>query len=293
MIIHKNSVTGSLIYCYVVTNAQGDVYEILNENGIVLARYTYDAWGNILSIKNRLGNDITDPLHISHKNSIRYRGYVYDRETGFYYLQSRYYDPETGRFLNCDDVNYIGANDTFTGWNGFAYCENEPVDYVDPEGKIALLTCVLIGAGIGLIIGASTGALISYNRFQSIKWRYVLVGGIFGIAIGALTGYGVGVAIGATASSTVGLSSLASNLARNVSKLKYSKTIEGYVKTRKYYKYTSIIKHIIQAATPVKDGKTALKWVVPGTINGTKGVWELVINPSTKVIYHFLFNSKK
>ncbi|MBR5827037.1 MAG: RHS repeat-associated core domain-containing protein, partial [Clostridia bacterium] len=64
----------------------------------------------------------------------RYRGYVYDSETGLYYLQSRYYDPETGRFLNADDVDYIGISGTVISFNSFAYCGNNPIMYVDPTG---------------------------------------------------------------------------------------------------------------------------------------------------------------
>lgn len=96
--------------------------------------YTYDAWGNITSIKNASGNEITNPASMAFRNSVRYRGYVYDSETGLYYLQSRYYDPETGRFISSDQPEYIGANDDVLGWNSFSYCENEPVDYVDYYG---------------------------------------------------------------------------------------------------------------------------------------------------------------
>lgn len=79
---------------YYVKNLQGDIVKIINKNGTVYATYTYDAWGNV---KNPYG----DPL-VSRLNPLRYRGYVYDTYTGLYYLQSRYYDPQTGRFLNAD-----------------------------------------------------------------------------------------------------------------------------------------------------------------------------------------------
>ena len=107
-------------YYNVVTNTQGDVVALLNGSGENVVNYTYDAFGNVISIKNASGNTITSSSSIAYQNSIRYRGYVYDNETGLYYLQSRHYDPETGRFINCDDPDYIGTNDTFTGWNGFA-----------------------------------------------------------------------------------------------------------------------------------------------------------------------------
>ena len=208
-------------------------------------------------------------------------------------MQGRYYDPETGRFLNADDVDFLGATGTQLSYNAFAYCENDVVNKVDPSGKVAMLTCVLIGAGVGLIVGGGIGALVSYLNYDKVLWKYVLVGGIFGVAIGATAGFGMGVAMGATPVTTFGLSAQATNLANNVGKLKFSKTIRKYIKTRKYYKYNSLIKEIIKSATPIKDGKNALKWVVPGTMNGTKGSWELVINPAKKIIYHFLFNSKR
>jgi RHS repeat-associated protein len=68
--------------------------------------YSYDTWGKLLSIKDGNGYDITnDKYSIGYLNPIRYRGYYYDSETGLYYLQSRYYDPELGRFINADDVD--------------------------------------------------------------------------------------------------------------------------------------------------------------------------------------------
>ena len=68
------------------------------------------------------------------KNPIRYRGYYYDVETGLYYLQSRYYDPQTGRFINADDIDFIGADGSFASYNLFSYCSNNPVINSDPSG---------------------------------------------------------------------------------------------------------------------------------------------------------------
>ena len=72
--------------------------------------YEYDLWG------------------ILEKNSIRYRGYYYDAETGFYYVSSRYCDPEIGRFINADDTEYLGADGSVLSYNLFAYCMNNPVN---------------------------------------------------------------------------------------------------------------------------------------------------------------------
>jgi len=111
---------------FYITNLQGDVVAILNSSGQVVVRYTYDAWGNLLSTTGSLASTI------GVLNPIRYRGYVYDPETGLYYLQSRYYDPEIGRFINADAFTSTGQG--LTGNNMFAYCGNNPVNYVDSYG---------------------------------------------------------------------------------------------------------------------------------------------------------------
>ena len=110
---------------YYVLNAQGDVVRIVNSSRSVVASYTYDPWGKIISSSGTLA-DI---------NPLRYRGYYYDSETGFYYLQSRYYDPEIGRFINADSyasTDMVGLLST----NMFSYCENNPVMRVDPTGEL-------------------------------------------------------------------------------------------------------------------------------------------------------------
>ena len=112
---------------YYVKNAQGDITDITDNWGNIIASYTYDPWGKVLSVT---GSDTV----IGNLNPFRYRGYYYDDETGLYYLQSRYYDPEVGRLINCDDVNYIGISDTKLGYNALAYCENEPVNNSDVNG---------------------------------------------------------------------------------------------------------------------------------------------------------------
>ena len=115
------------VYFY-VKNMQGDVVAISDDSGNVVAEYTYDPWGKVLSVtgtNSALGN----------LNPFRYRGYYYDTDTSLYYLQSRYYDPETGRFLNSDDVNFIGTTESEISYNPFAYCENDPVNAIDPTGN--------------------------------------------------------------------------------------------------------------------------------------------------------------
>ena len=76
-------------------------------------------------------------------NPFRYRGYYYDTESGFYYLQSRYYDPATGRFLNADDTAYLGVTETTSGYNLFSYCENNVVNYCDYLGFFKVVRAVV------------------------------------------------------------------------------------------------------------------------------------------------------
>ena len=105
---------------------QGDVTGIYDATGDLVAQYAYDAWGNLI---------YSDNTDIANLNPIRYRGYYYDDETGFYYLQTRYYDPEIGRFISPDA--YLSTGQGILGYNMYAYCLNNPVNYYDPTGTIA------------------------------------------------------------------------------------------------------------------------------------------------------------
>lgn len=116
---------------YYMRSLQGDVTAIYNSNGDIVAKYVYDAWGNVVSVTDANGNAVSSD-HIGNVNPIRYRGYYYDIETGMYYLQSRYYMPRFGRFISPDKL--FVAGDPITGANMYAYCGNNPVNYSDPTG---------------------------------------------------------------------------------------------------------------------------------------------------------------
>jgi RHS repeat-associated protein len=130
--IQKVDVAGVATNYYVVTNTRGDVTKIYDEAGILQASYTYDAWGKVLSIKDGNGNEITSNSNIGNLNSLRFRSYYYDDETGLFYVGSRYYNPEWGRFLNADAQ--VGVNGDLLGANVFAYCDNNPIMLYDPNG---------------------------------------------------------------------------------------------------------------------------------------------------------------
>ena len=147
---------------YYVLNLQGDVVKLIDQDGAEVASYEYDAWGNILASSGSMAE----------KNPLRYRGYYYDGETGFYYLQSRYYDPATRRFINADSFGYSGQN--FLGANIFAYCNNCPVKFVDENGHFAIIgtiASILIG---GLILTTCTGCSSreSFEDKWPAEWEY-------------------------------------------------------------------------------------------------------------------------
>ena len=117
---------------YCTHNSRGDIIGIYNYIGELRAKYEYDAWGNVLSITDADGNEITSATHVGNLNPFRYRGYYYDAETGLYYLMSRYYDPVTHRFLNAD--GYFQSGGDVLDYNMSAYCRNNPISFVDPTG---------------------------------------------------------------------------------------------------------------------------------------------------------------
>ena len=185
-------------------DVQGNITALLDKDGKVVVEYKYDAWGNH-AILDGNGNDLASGVGVL--NPFRYRSYYYDEETDLYYLQTRYYDPEVGRFLSQDDVSYL-APDNINGLNLYAYCSNNPVMNVDPTGRfiIAFLIGLFVASVvIGAVAGGVTAAVQGQDVFQGI---------LGGLAIGALIGLGlvigiglmaVGVTIGAT---IVGVASL-------------------------------------------------------------------------------------
>ena len=162
------------MYFY-VKNLQGDVIRIIDLAGTEVASYVYDAWGNIKDTKG-------EPT-IREINPIRYRGYVYDTETSLYYLQSRYYDPFAGRFLNADIYCDTGTS-TPLSTNMFAYCENNIINKIDPsgywvvsaglEGGAAAILGLYLAVGVGfdgtnIAITLSVGMLIITNASAYIS----------------------------------------------------------------------------------------------------------------------------
>ena len=133
------------VYNY-VTNLQGDIIAIVNTSNVAVVEYVYDAWGNVLSISGTMATTL------GALNPLRYRGYVYDHETEFYYLQSRYYNPEWGRFINADAL--VSTGQGIIGNNMFAYCGNNPVNREDPTGHAFVQMCINFD-GVPNVMGSS------------------------------------------------------------------------------------------------------------------------------------------
>ena len=173
-----------------------------------MVEYYYDVWGNYAI------ND-TSNMGLGEINPFRYRGYFYDTDMGLYYLKTRYYDPEVGRFINMDGISYADP-ETINGLNLYAYCGNNPVMNIDPEGTwswfavgviAAIVTFAVVGVVLTVASGGVAGAVIggaamgfatsaaadlssqvSTNGWDNVDYMQTLKEGGIGAAIGAVSG---------------------------------------------------------------------------------------------------------
>ena len=168
--------SGSGKWYYYEKNLQGDIVGIMNADGYKVVSYSYDAWGvpyapvfstdSVVSAADKANAEL---------NPFRYRGYYYDSETGYYYLQTRYYNPEWGRFINADSALYSNM----LGFNMFVYCYNNPVNCIDPTGENgfseALAGWASSACGLTLVAGPLPIGDIVY-------WGGCAILGIFAVA---------------------------------------------------------------------------------------------------------------
>ncbi len=151
------------------------------------------AWGKLIAATGSLANTV------GADQPFRYRGYVYDEETGWYYLQSRYYDPTTCRFISADVLLSTGQG--VIGHNSFAYCGNSPIARIDSEGDFWNL---IVGTVVGAIVGGVTAAINHEN-----VWAGIGVGAAVGFVAGATLGAGLAVAAAGTTAATIGGATIA------------------------------------------------------------------------------------
>lgn len=138
-------------YLYIRDNLQ-NIIAITSLSGEIVVKYTYDAWGKLLSTTGSLASTI------GALNPFKYKGYYYDQESGMYYCKSRYYVPDWCRWLNADNFNYLEF-DNLNNCNAFAYCENDPVLGYDPNGTWSwtkfLKGVGRIATGVGAIVAGA------------------------------------------------------------------------------------------------------------------------------------------
>ena len=157
---------------------QGDVTKIIDGSGNVVVQYAYDSWGKVLSVTGSLASTV------GAKNPIRYRGYYYDTESELYYLNSRYYDPEVGRFISPDVVAEDG--------NLYNYCQNDPVNRSDDSGYLsAKWRKILKWAAIATVAVATVAicAVTAGAAAAAIPVAAAFIGGGVGMGVSATTQY--------------------------------------------------------------------------------------------------------
>lgn len=148
-------------------------------NGNYVAVYYYDAWGRITAIDTADAEGETACLELANANPLRYRGYYYDNETGYYYLQSRYYDPEICRFINADVPEIAKVSKSISnGVNIFAYCNNNPINDSDPNGqlaakKVAELIFGIITGLIAQLIADGICIMLKLQKGLSTVGKYI------------------------------------------------------------------------------------------------------------------------
>ena len=176
---------------YFDRNIKGDVIGIYNASGTRIAKYSYDSWGN--SKVTTLSSN-----NFSAYNPIRYRGYYFDAESGFYFLNARYYNPQWRKFISPDDTAYLDP-DTPNGLNLYAYCNNDPANCSDPSGN-SVIGALLLGVAIGAVVGGAIGYVSAKYIYEDLDIvRATLMGALFGGIIGGAVGLAIGSGAGSVA----------------------------------------------------------------------------------------------
>ena len=198
---------------FYIRDFMSNILGLVDNSGNIVVKYKYDAYGNRISITDTSGCDL------GNINPFRYKGYYYDDDVEMYYCKSRFYVPLWHRWLNSDSINYLEPKN-ITSLNLFTYCNNNPVMYVDENGKFpGLITAMLIGAVIGAFVGVvgQAGADVLSNLwkygFKTYEWSmsswqtYVgaAVGGAVGGALTPILGPVSTSAINGAVSSFVGM----------------------------------------------------------------------------------------
>ena len=241
-------------YIY-VKNLMGDISHITDLDGFIVVEYSYDAYGNITQVEGTKASDIGT------YNSLRYRSYMYDEETDYYYLQSRYYNPEIGRFINADGL--LGEVGNIQTHNMYAYCANNPVMYTDISGYAWWNPFSWNWSNVGSGVGSTVTGVIAI----AVGVAIIPFGGWIAIVAGITIIAGVG-------TTTFGLSELGEGITNHnvLRDFVFSGNESAYSLTRNIFMYTAIIGTTIcsiYGATHI----TSVDRTTPSTGRANSGVW--------------------
>ena len=170
----------------------GEIRSIIDKNGTIMVSYSYDDWGKptITSNGTAIGNELKE------LNPFMYKGYFFDQDTEMYYLKTRYYSPELGRFISADSE--VGSVGNTMGMNMFAYCLCNPINYADENGNWpSWATKLCIGLAVIAVLAVAAAITVATGGAGACLVTSMLVGAIKGAAIGAITGAVIGAATGA------------------------------------------------------------------------------------------------
>ena len=219
---------------YYLYNLQNDVIGLLDSAGTQVVGYRYNSWGKPLSVTDTMADKAGS------RNPFRYRGYCWDEETGLYYANSRYYDPETGRFVNADDVEVLSVEQgNLNQYNLYAYCLNNPINRLDEDGNLSIPNWAKVAVGAVATV-AAVGLTIATGGAVLPILTSVAISTLSGAAIGYVTGGKEG-AINGAADGFMwgGIGALATSAVGAVKTVKtYKKTIDAYSVSKKQYKGT-------------------------------------------------------
>ena len=272
-------------------NGHGDTV-LLTSGNTVVRDYDYDAYGKERGISP------------ADENPFRYSGEYFDSETGFIYLRARYYSPSIGRFIsedthwnvaNCiygdeeskNDALIIPKNESIMQSKQlYNYAINNPIKYIDSNGEVAIITCVIIGAIVGAVVGATAGAVISYKKYEEVRWQYVAIGAAVGATIGAAAGATIQ-AIGLTATGTIG-TGLYETLEQGVNFT--NTTLKRMTDPNRFVPVQTLIntiKYGTMSADP--QGTSAIMYTTEMVKNGKTYTLEVLYDEASNTILHFLY----
>ena len=213
---------GTEYMVYAVCNMRGDVEDLYWGSGNLACHYTYDTWGNVISVTDINGKEITNANHIGLMNPIRYRGYYFDSEIGMYYLQSRYYNPQVGRFISADE--YFSTGQDINGCNMFAYCSNNPTGRADDCGEF---WHIVVGAAVGAVLSGASSIISDLVSGEEVDWKSAGISALSGGISGALacTGIGFGASVAINTALSSGESILTQGMKNGFKNINYGEVL--------------------------------------------------------------------